>query len=170
MDEAASLRPGAGEPFDPEGVSWSRVSPALTKVRALSLMLTALLPVVGCAVAAVLWLAWFWVGVLVVLALVGWALWVIRRQVAALGYAERDEDLLIRRGVLFREIVVVPYGRMQYVDVKAGPLDRAFGVARVQLHTASAGTDAQIPGLPPEEASTLRDRLASRGQAQLAGL
>jgi membrane protein YdbS with pleckstrin-like domain len=32
------------------------------------------------------------------------------------------------------------------------------------------GTDAQIPGLPPDEAARLRDRLASRGEARLAGL
>ena len=59
---------------------------------------------------------------------------------------------------------------MQYVDVQAGPVDRRFGIAKVQLHTASPGTDAQIPGLSPEEAARLRDRLARRGEARLAGL
>ena len=38
------------------------------------------------------------------------------------------------------------------------------------LYTASAATDARIPGLTPDEAARLRDRLASRGQARLAGL
>ena len=71
---------------------------------------------------------------------------------------------------MFRSMVVVPYGRMQYVDVKAGPLARAFGVASVQLHTASIGTDAAIDGLPPVEATRLRDQLAARGEARLAGL
>jgi len=54
--------------------------------------------------------------------------------------------------------------------VNAGPLDRRFGLASVQLHTASASTDARIPGLDPEEAARLRDRLASRGEARAAGL
>lgn len=107
---------------------------------------------------------------LVPLVVTGWVWWLIGRQVRATGYAERAEDLLVRRGVLMRRIVVVPYGRMQYVDVHAGPLDRAFGLARVQLHTASAATDASIPGLAPVEAARLRDRLSSRGQARLAGL
>ena len=92
------------------------------------------------------------------------------RQVAAWGDAERDDDLLLRNGVLFRKLVVVPYGRMQFVDVTAGPLDRMAGVARVQLHTASATTDASIPGLTPPEAARLRDRLAARGEARAAGL
>ena len=94
----------------------------------------------------------------------------IGRQVRSWGYAERADDLLVRRGVAFRTVVVVPYGRMQYVDVYAGPVDRIFGLAKVQLHTASARSDAYIPGLPPQEAARLRDRLASRGEARLAGL
>jgi hypothetical protein len=50
---------------------------------------------------------------------------------------------------------------MQLVEVSAGPLERAFSLASVQLHTASASTDAKIPGLDPEQAAQLRDALAS---------
>jgi membrane protein YdbS with pleckstrin-like domain len=77
---------------------------------------------------------------------------------------------MVTRGVVFRQLVVVPYGRMQFVDVTAGPLDRRFGLATVQLHTAAAATDAQIPGLEPAEAARLRDRLAARGEAHSAGI
>ena len=58
-----------------------------------------------------------------------------------MAYAERADDLLIRTGIMFRSLVVVPYGRMQYVDVNAGPLARRFGIASVQLHTASPGDE-----------------------------
>jgi hypothetical protein len=88
----------------------------------------------------------------------------------AWGYAERQDDLLVRRGVLVRRLSVVPYGRMQFVDVTAGPVDRLFRLATVQLHTAAAATDARIPGLTVEEAHRLRDRLAALGEAQAAGL
>ena len=94
----------------------------------------------------------------------------IGRQWRAIGYAEREDDLLVKKGVLFRTLVVVPYGRMQFVDVTAGPLDRRFGLARVQLHTASAATDASVPGLSAEEAARLRDRLAALGHVTSAGL
>jgi membrane protein YdbS with pleckstrin-like domain len=99
-----------------------------------------------------------------------WAWWVIGRQVRSWGYAERADDLLVRHGIMWRTVVVVPYGRMQFVDVYAGVVDRMFGLAKVQLHTASARSDAFIPGLVPQEAARLRDRLASRGEARLAGL
>jgi hypothetical protein len=85
-------------------------------------------------------------------------------------YAERDEDLLVQRGLMVRRLSVVPYGRMQFVDVTAGPVDRLFGLATVQLHTAAAATDARVPGLARPEAERLRDRLAALGEARAAGL
>lgn len=95
---------------------------------------------------------------------------VIHGRYRAWGYAEREDDLLVRRGVMVRKLSIVPYGRMQFVDVTAGPVDRMFKLATVQLHTASAATDARIPGLAVEEAHRLRDRLAALGEAQAAGL
>jgi uncharacterized protein len=157
--------------FDPAGIQWTPVSPRLAAVRLTGLAVVVAVLAVAVVVLALV-LGWPWLlAALLVPAVTGVAGWItINRQVRAWGYAERADDLLIRRGVMFRELVVVPYGRMQFVDVKAGPLDRAFGVAQVQLHTASAATDARIPGLGAAEAARLRDRLASRGQARLAGL
>ena len=110
-------------------------------------------------------------GLALVPLLAGAILWgVVGRRYASWGYAERDDDLLVRRGVLFARLSVVPYGRMQFIDVAAGPLERAFGLATVHLHTAAAATDARLPGLAREEAARLRDRLAELGEAQAAGL
>jgi hypothetical protein len=72
--------------------------------------------------------------------------------------------------VLFSRLSVVPYGRMQFVDVTAGPLERSFRLATVKMHTAAAASDARIPGLEREEAARLRDRLAELGEAQAAGI
>ena len=102
--------------------------------------------------------------------LAGVMLVVVERQWAAWGYLEREDDLLVRRGVLVRRTSVVPYGRMQYVDVTAGPLDRRLGLATVRMHTAAAATDASVPGLLAAEATRLRDRLAALGEARQAGL
>jgi len=95
---------------------------------------------------------------------------IVGRRFRAWGYAERAEDLLVRRGVMFRRTSVIPYGRMQYLQVTAGPLERAFGLATVQMHTAAAASDARIPGLASPEAARLRDQLASFGEAQAMGL
>jgi hypothetical protein len=161
----------ASAPFEPDGVVWQPVSPKLATARLITTGIALGVPLLGTTVTAVVTgVTWVWVVAGVIAALGLWCVLVIPRQVRAIGYAERADDLLIRKGVVFRSMVVVPYGRMQYVDVQAGPLARAVGIAQVQLHTASPGTDAAIDGLPPEEAARLRDQLASRGEARLAGL
>ncbi|MCL2455481.1 MAG: PH domain-containing protein [Micrococcales bacterium] len=158
-------------PFDPAGLTWTRVSPRLVTARlVVAGVWLAVLLVVTVVVAVLVGIAWVWAAPAAVLALLVWVVWLVPRQVRALGYAERDDDLLIVRGIMFRTLVVVPYGRMQYVDVQAGPLMRWLGIAQLQLHTAAAATGASIPGLTPDEAARLRDRLASRGESRLAGL
>ncbi len=148
-----------------------RVSPRLSTLR--RLLLVVIGAPVAIAVGVLFGLAVPWLGIVVgVAGLVGvvWGWLVVGRAVRSWGYAERADDLLVTRGILNRQLVVVPYGRMQYVDVTAGPLDRKFGLSTVQLHTAAAATDARIPGLVPTEAARLRDRLAARGEASSAGL
>jgi membrane protein YdbS with pleckstrin-like domain len=154
---------------------WQRVSPRLATVRRGLLLGWAVLASVAVVVALGATDRLPSTPVLLVLLLAVVAAtaagWVgVGRTVALWGYAEDEEELVIVRGAVFRRLVVVPYGRMQYVDVQAGPLDQLAGIAEVHLHTASPGTSAVIPGLPPEEAARLRDRLTALGESQAAGL
>ncbi|MCW2977245.1 MAG: rane-flanked domain protein [Actinomycetia bacterium] len=132
---------------------------------------TALVAAVGVVVTA---LASGWTGAIVAAVVAVGAGAVVEvfvaRRVRAWSYAEREDDLLVQRGVLFSRLSVVPYGRMQFIDVTAGPVERSFGLATVRLHTAAAASDARIPGLSRADADVLRDRLAELGEAQAAGL
>lgn len=115
--------------------------------------------------------AWAGAGAAAIVAVAaGFVLWVERRRYLAWAYRERGEDLIVSRGVLVRRVSVVPYGRMQFVEITAGPVERVFRLATVQLHTAAAASDARIPGLERDEAARLRDRLATLGEARAAGL
>ena len=96
--------------------------------------------------------------------------WFVRRRYRAWRYQERHEDLIVARGVMVQRLSVVPYGRMQFVEVTAGPVERAFGLSTVKLHTAAAASDARIPGLEREEAARLRDRLTELGESMAAGM
>jgi membrane protein YdbS with pleckstrin-like domain len=158
--------------FAPPDAAWQRVSPRLATARRISGLLT-LLVLTAVAVAVLVLLDQVVWGVVVgVLAVVygGWQWWFIGRVVRRWGYAEQAEELYITRGALVRTFVAVPYGRMQFVDVNAGPLDRMLKIATVHLHTASPGTTAVIPGLTADEAARLRDRLTELGEARAAGL
>ncbi|MEK9664136.1 MAG: PH domain-containing protein [Candidatus Nanopelagicales bacterium] len=155
----------------PQG-SWTPVSPRLATARR-SLLLIAIVPLaIGGVVLGFVGLATVWIVLyaVVALAVLVWAWWIIGRRVGSFGYAERADDLLVVSGILVRRLVIVPYGRMQLVDLRAGPIDRSLGITTVQLHTAAATTDATIPGLLPDEAAALRDRLAARGEERSAGL
>jgi uncharacterized protein len=158
--------------FEPAGVEWSTVSARLASMRraVLAAAVGAVALVAGIAVTR--WLPQTYLGAVLVAAAggFGWGwVWIGRNQ-RSWGYTERAEDLLVRRGVMWRELVVVPYGRMQFVDVTRGPVERLFNLATVQLHTAAAATDARIPGLEAAEAARLRDRLAALGETRTAGL
>ena len=76
------------------------------------------------------------------------------------GYDLRDDDLFIQRGVFTQVRTVVPFVRVQHVDTRRSPLDRAFDLSRVVVYTAgSRQVDVAIPGLTPEAATALQERL-----------
>ncbi len=151
-------------------LAWRPVSPALRSVRLLTLAVLATPLALAAAVLAVLLSPWVWLAVLAVLLGAAWGAWVVHRQVGAISWVELEDEIVIRRGRLFRTLVSVPYGRLQYVDIQSGPLARAFGIATCEIHTASPESGGTLPGLPTEEAEALRARLAARGEAQRAGL
>jgi membrane protein YdbS with pleckstrin-like domain len=149
------------------------VSPRLVTARRLTLGLAYVLVIAGIVVLFLIpdvppVLRWIYLGAGVVVFI--WLWWLIGRRVRSFAYCEREHDLLVTSGILFRRTVIVPYGRMQLVDVTAGPIDRWLGITTVQLHTAAATTDATIPGLEPDVAAAVRDRLARKGENRSAGL
>jgi len=75
-------------------------------------------------------------------------------------FALREHDLWIRSGVLWMNTSVIPYVRLQFVDTTQGPLDRAFGLAQLVVHTAAPGTSGRLPGLALDDAEALREKLA----------
>lgn len=180
----ASLRPiripavGAPEPVyggpmtdPPTSTTWMSPSPRLWKMRCLEAggvgALVALIAGLAVAQAGAVPGAIAAGGALVA---TGIALRFLRNRFRSWAYQERDEDLVVKRGVAFRRLSVVPYGRMQFVDVTAGPIERLFRLSTIKLHTAAAASDARIPGLEHAEAARLRDQLASLGEAKAAGL
>ncbi|SHI10003.1 PH domain-containing protein [Streptomyces sp. 3214.6] len=153
------------------GPVWTGLPPGLLRMRRLLLVVWLGLAAVGIGPPLGLFAGPAWAAFAVLpLAGIGWGWVLLGRNWRSWRYAERADDLLISRGVLWREETVVPYGRMQLVEVTSGPVERHFGLASVQLHTAAAATDATIPGLDPAEAERLRDRLTELGEARSAGL
>ena len=168
--EPAPRPPAGGDPFAPDGVVFHPVSHRLITARLLGTGAVSTVLIIGFAIPGVLVSHAFFIPAAIAAVLFIWQLWLIPRQVRAMGYALADNHLLWRHGVMFRSITVTPYGRMQFVDTSQGPLARWLGIAEVRLHTASASTDATINGLPVAEAENLRRVLSQRGEERMAGL
>jgi uncharacterized protein len=154
------------------GIRWQRPSHLLLRARRIqTVLVTAPVALVGGIIGGAAGSAAIGLGVGLGLVVVG-LLWerFLARRVAAWGYAERRDDLMVKRGVLIRRQSVIPYGRMQFIDVTAGPVERSLGLATLRMHTAAAASDARIPGLDKADAAKLRDQLAALGEAQAAGL
>ena len=123
------------ELFAPPAYEWKRLSPNFRSLR----RLTTLMVVAhhlhhpgghrGRGVTGMWWISaiiWGLAALIVIIRLV-----LVGRTWRSWGYVEREDDLYITHGVLFRSLVAVPYGRMQLVEVESGPLERAFGLATV---------------------------------------
>ena len=92
------------------------------------------------------------------------ALWlVIRvplRRYHARGYQMGDDRLRVVRGLIFNSDTVVPFGRVQHIDVHQGPIERAYGLGTLVLHTAGNHNSAvALPGLGHADAMAMREEI-----------
>ncbi|MBG9332501.1 PH domain-containing protein [Corynebacterium belfantii] len=146
------------------------VSPKLVKARYCAVVPFLVVSILGSAASAVFLWSWMWIVAGVWAAILGWAVWLIPAQVRRIGWREDTDELLITKGKLWRTLTVVPYGRLQFVDVQEGPIARRCGLAEVEIHTASSTSDASIAGLPVADAYALRQRLTDKARERLSGL
>lgn len=154
---------------------WQRVSMRYAVVESIGSVIGWL--IVGVGVTVPLWFlhdgdmpVWAWtpLAAAAALAVIG-IIWAFLRT-RTIGYLQRDDDLLVRRGMLFRRFVAVPYGRMQIVDITQGPIERMFGLKTLKFVTAAASSAITIPGMPGSTAEELRDHLVAVSESRRAGL
>ena len=75
----------------------------------------------------------------------------------AKGYALREHDIAYRSGLYWRKTVMLPFNRIQHVEVSSGPLQRKFGLASLKFFTAGgSGVDLKLDGLIRKDAEQLR--------------
>ena len=92
------------------------------------------------------------------LVLMGFSTWLIRADYQIKGFALRAQDILFRRGVIFRREVSIPFNRVQHCEIKQGPIERMFNLKTLEIFTAGGqASDLSIPGLLPDEAQQIKD-------------
>lgn len=97
------------------------------------------------------------------LLLFAWAMLMPKRRYRSWGYKLDEDELHIQHGIWTRVRTIVPFGRVQHIDVAQGPLERRFGVGTLILHTAGTRNSAVgLPGLQFGEAGRIRDLIRSK--------
>lgn len=89
----------------------------------------------------------------VVWARLEWARW---------SWSVHPDALELAHGVVSRETSLVPFHRIQQIDLHRGPVERALGLSTLVLRTAAATSDAHLPGIDASQADGLRHRLLAR--------
>ncbi len=70
------------------------------------------------------------------------------------------QRLRVVRGLWWRSDSMVPFGRVQHIDVDRGPLERYYGLATLTVHTAGThGASVHLPGLLHDDALAMRDTI-----------
>ncbi|MEO8618773.1 MAG: PH domain-containing protein [Sphingomicrobium sp.] len=83
-----------------------------------------------------------------------------------LGYAMDGRLLRVVRGWLFHTDTIVPFVRVQHIDVTSGPFDKLFGTASLVVHTAGTHNSVvTLPGLAPSRATEIRDAIRAEIRA-----
>ena len=82
------------------------------------------------------------------------------RRYHARGYQMGSDRLRVVRGLIFRSDTVVPFGRVQHIDVSQGPVERAYGLGTLVLHTAgNHNASVSLPGLAHADAMAMREEI-----------
>ena len=82
------------------------------------------------------------------------------RRYHARGYQMSADRLRVVRGLFFRSDTVVPFGRVQHIDVQQGPIERAYGLGTLLLHTAgNHNASVSLPGLGHDDAMAMREEI-----------
>ncbi|MEC5184902.1 putative membrane protein [Cryobacterium sp. MP_3.1] len=77
------------------------------------------------------------------------------------GYAVSAGAVLLRRGVLSRELVLVPLARLQSVGINQGPVRRRLRLATARLHTVTGPVTATLGVLDVGEAVRLLETVTA---------
>jgi membrane protein YdbS with pleckstrin-like domain len=146
MDDTAPLTP-----LDPSYIKVMRIVGAIGAV----------IPLIGAGVLEIAQLVPPGVIIIPVGLLLAYWVWAVpKRRYDRWGYDAGPDRLRIERGYLFYSDTVVPYGRIQHIDVDQGPIERRYGLATLSTHTAGThGSTVTLPGLKHEDAIALRERI-----------
>lgn len=160
FDSAPAASPAAGEDM------LTPLAPGFRNVIRMRLVILWIPLLIAAAVLTLVWDGLPYPGALFG-ALAGFAIftiWILpQRRFERWGYSLLPDRLRVARGFMFRVDTVVPFVRVQHIDVSQGPIERMFNVSTLTVHTAGTHNSiVDLPGLSPDDAATMRDAIRAQ--------
>ena len=91
------------------------------------------------------------------------------RRMQRWGYKIGEGQLRVARGWLFRTDTIVPFVRVQHIDVGQGPVERWFGLSHLVVHTSGThNSTVTLPGLHADLAAAMRETIRRHIQTDFA--
>jgi membrane protein YdbS with pleckstrin-like domain len=147
-----------------DGEDLTPLHPNYVKVARLGAILIAIPPLVVVSVWEILGLVPRGVVIVPVLIVLAW--FIVRvplRRYAARGYSVEADRLRVVKGLLWRKDTVVPFGRVQHIDLTRSPVERKYGLATLVVHTAGThNASVSLPGLGEGDALALREAIRDK--------
>lgn len=91
------------------------------------------------------------------------------RRMQRWGYHIGAGQLRVARGWMFRTDTIVPFVRVQHIDVGQGPIERWFGLSHLVVHTSGThNSTVTLPGLRSDLAAAMRETIRHHIQTDFA--
>lgn len=72
-------------------------------------------------------------------------------------FALREKDIIYQSGLFWRTYTVLPFSRIQHVEVHQGPIERVFDLGKLKVYTAGgSSSDLSISGLAIDNAHSIK--------------
>ena len=79
------------------------------------------------------------------------------------GYAVREHDIIYKSGIFSRITTIIPYNRIQHIEISQGFLDRMFNLSKIKIYTAGGAMgDMSISGLSLDKGSEIKNFISDK--------
>lgn len=97
-----------------------------------------------------------------IILLFGVSLWWRVKGVDLTGFALREQDFVLKEGVLWQELTIVPFNRIQHIESHRSPIERKLGLTTIKLYTAGgSGDDLKLSGIEVQQAEQIKHYMLS---------
>lgn len=84
------------------------------------------------------------------------------------GVALRDKDIIFKKGLFWQQNTLLPFNRVQHIEIHRNPFERKLGLSSLRIFTAGgSGVDLEISGLENERAEKIKQYILEKTKSEI---